>query len=420
MPDTDLDAQLTRLRNEVRGSLPVPGFEQIVARHKQRVIRRRMQIGAVVAVLVVSLAIPLLRDQMVPEPPDVASPPPSSGALETGSFLAQAQFADADHGYAIRATCKSGPRKCTTELLVTADGTHWKKRDIPRPQTAPSWSRADVHVLGPEELTLDWPLSPSAETTQVARWHSVDGGVTWTKVDVPVVVTDTVPAIPAGGVLTQSCARASSDQKLCEERGFVVVQPGTGKSVALAHQPPLIAMTAGSVPTADGVWWVAGMDPKTDHWGLGISHDDGRTWTTSVLDWGEPVYPSGWSVGSHGGTLYATAIGALPAESNGLLAVFASTDGGRSWQQTWHPQAGKAPRRVFATTVVADDGSLTINAQDDKQYRSRDGGRTFTEVPARYKYYAQRTRTGYIAGGEGNFDIMASADGLHWRKFKVG
>lgn len=264
MPDTDLDAQLTRLRNEVRGALPVPGLEQIVARHKQRVIRRRMQIGAVVAVLVVSLAIPLLRDQMVANPPKVASPPPSS-VLTTGSFIGSAEFADAEHGYAIRATCKSGPRKCGSELLVTADGTRWTKRDIPRPDTAPSWSFPHLDVLGPEEITLDWPVSPSVETTQGARWHSLDGGRTWTKVDVPVVITDTVPAIPDGGLLVQSCARTTDDGKQCQERGFVVLQPGSGESAKLANEPPLTAMLAGTAPTADGYWWVAGRDPKTDH-----------------------------------------------------------------------------------------------------------------------------------------------------------
>lgn len=419
MPDTDLDAQLTRLRDEVRDALPVPGFEKVVARHKQRVIRRRMQIGAVVAVLVVSLAIPLLRDQLVSGPPDVAARPPSS-TMDTGTFVADAEFADTEHGYAIRATCKSGPRKCTTELLVTGDGEHWQKRDIPRPGTTPSWANPDLHVLGREEITLDWPVSPSVESTQVARWHSRDAGRTWEKVDVPVVVTDTVPAIPEGGVLAQSCLRASTDGRRCEERGFVVLQPGSGESAKLANEPPLTAMLAGPAPTADGDWWVAGRDPETDHWGLAISRDDGRTWTTTILDWGEPVYPYGWSVGSQGGTLYATAIGALPSESNGLLAVFRSTDGGRNWEQTWHPVDGKPPRRVMAHTVVGADGSLRINGQDGKQYLSRNGGRTFTSVPAKYKGYAHWDRTGYVASGDTPSDLMLSADGVHWRTIRIG
>jgi hypothetical protein len=420
MPDTDLDTVLSRLRDDVRGALPVPAIEQVVARHKQRVIRRRMQVGAVVAVLVVSLAIPLLRDQIVPDRPDVASPPPPRSAYDTGTFVDFAEFADADHGYAIRSTCESGPRNCTSELLATEDGEHWKKRDIPRPETAPSWARPELIVLGPDEVTLDWAVSPAVETTRIARWHSVDAGVTWEKVDVPVLVTDTIAAIPENGVLAPTCARPSSDERQCEERGFVVVQPGTGRAAKLANSPSLIAMLAGRAPTADGYWWVAGRDSKTDHWALAISRDDGRTWTTSILDWGEPLYSYGWSVASHGGTLYASAIGALPAQSNGLLGIFRSTDGGRTWEQTWRPRDGKMPRQVVPTTVVADDGSLTINGQDEKQYRSLDGGRTFTEVPARYQGYAERTRTGYIASGEGGGSILVSDDGVHWRKVKIG
>ncbi len=421
MPDTDLDAELSCLREELRGSLPVPAFSQVVARHKQRVVRRRMQIGAVVAVLVVSLAVPLLRDQMAPDPPEVATPPPVEGLTPTGPFIAGAEFADPDHGYVIRAKCKTGPRACTSELLATDDGQHWRKRDLPRPDSAPSWSMGNLEVLGPDEITVDWPLSPVNETLRIHRSHSVDGGVTWETVLVPDVVTDTVPAIPEGGVLTQNCVRLAGAGGQCAERGVVVVLPGSGKSAALANRPPLTAMLAGTLPTRDGVWWMAGRDPATDHWGLAVSDDDGRTWTTTVLDWGEPVHSYGWSVDSQGGTLYATAIGTLPSATNGLLGVFASTDGGHSWQQTWRPAAGKEPRRVYRGTVVGEDGTLTIGGYDGKQYRSDDGGRTFTEVRARYTGYTQRSRIGYLADAtDAGADLMASADGIHWRKIKIG
>lgn len=433
MPDTDLDTELTRLREELRSSLPVPGLNQIVARHKQRVVRRRMQVGAVVAVLVVSTAIPLLRNQMSDTPPASPPPPESPFSAPDGPFISDMEFADADHGYAIRANCKNGPRVCTGELLATDDGTHWKSRHLPKPDTTPSWDRGSLSVLGPEEIAIDWSTSPAAEGTGISRAHSVDGGETWTPVEVPDVVTDTISAIPEGGVLVRTCAHLVADDPRvappgspvgdkgqCAERGFAVLQPGSGKSAVLEHRPPLTAMIAGEAPTRDGVWWVTGRDPETDHWGIAVSDDDGRSWTTTVIDLGDPVSSYGWSVDSVDGTLYATAIGALPGMNNGLLGIFRSTDGGHGWQQTWHPGDGKEPGQVYDSTIVGADGRLTISSRDDKLYESKDGGRTFTQVEARYTGYASRTRTGYIASPLAQKGLLLSEDGVHWRKYEIG
>lgn len=378
-----------------------------------------MQIGAVVAVLVVSLAVPLLRTQMVPEPaPDHA--PPVASSLPKGPFISSVDFVDTDHGYVIRSTCRGRPTSCTEELLATDDGEHWKKNRLPRPDTAPSWSRGQLQTLGRDELTVDWAQSAGLEGTRIHRKHSVDGGETWEDVAVPGVVTDTVAEIPENAALVSTCAQLVGGGQKCAERGFAVLLPGSGRSALLANRPPLTAMIAGQVPTADGKWWVAGRDPKTKSWGLAISDDQGRTWTTTVLGWAENVDPYGWSVVSQGGTLYATAIGSLPNASNGLQGIFRSPDGGHAWEQTWRPAEGKQPRRVFWHTVAAEDGTLTINAPDG-MYSSQDGGRTFTKGEQRYPGYASRTRTGYVVSpGRITNEVLLSDDGVNWRRVKVG
>lgn len=412
MPDPDLDDELARLRDRVRESLPVPGLDQVVARHRQRTTRRRMQIGAVAAVLVVSAAVPLLRTQMAPEPA-----PPAASPMPRGPFISSMDLTGTGHGYVIRATCGGRPVSCEEELLTTDDGTHWDERRLPRPDTAPSWSRGQLRSLGPDEITVDWSLS--AQATRDARVYSGDGGRTWESVAVPGVVTDTVPEIPENAILVRTCARLVGGGRMCAERGFAVLLPGSGRSALLANRPPLTAMTAGRNATFDGHWWVAGRDPKSDRWGLAVSDDDGRTWTTTILDWTDDVDPYGWSVVSQGGTLYATAIGALPNASNALAGIFRSTDGGRSWQRTWRPADGKQPRRVFSSTVAAADGTLTINAPDGT-YLSRDGGRTFTEVAARYSGYAEPTRTGYLAvSNEARNLVEVSTDGVTWRRIRI-
>ena len=418
MRDSDLDEELTRLREGVRGALPVPGFEQVVARHKQRVVRRRMQIGAAVAVLVVTLAIPLLRDQMVADPTPPASPPPNHGVMPKGPFLSDVDFFDADHGYVLRAACRNGdPLKCSEELLATSDGSHWAKRSLAKPSSVPSYARGSLKALGPEEVVIDWD---QGQGDQLHRIHSTDGGRTWQSVDVPDLVTDTVPAIPENASLIWACAQLAGGGTTCSERGFAVLLPGSGRSALLANRPHLSAMMAGAVPTLDGRWWVAGRDPKTNYWSLAISDDDGRSWTTTKLGFRESVDGFGWSVASSGGTLYASAIGALPNTSNGLAAIFRSTDGGRSWQQTWQPADDKQPRRVYGGLVAGEDGALMVNTPEGKSYTSSDGGRTFHLMKRKFGDYAFRVRAGFVAGADDSSrELQLSPDGTDWRRITI-
>lgn len=428
MPDIDLDAELANLRDGIRRSMPVPDFDRVRERSRQRVVRRRMQIGAAVAVLVVSAVVPLLRASTAPEPVPPAAPPvpvPERPRPQEGPFLHAVSFTDPDHGYALRGTCPDREyRNCTDELLVTADGGgHWETREVPSDLEMFQGQLGELRVLGPDEIVLDWRRSGDPKNARTNRAHSVDAGRTWRTVEVPPVPTDTVPSIPDGGALVPACVTLFGGGQQCAEQGVAVVLPGSGASVRLANEPPLEDVQPGQVPTADGRWWMVGRDRESRDWTLAVSDDAGRRWTTTALDWQGQVY--NWSVATNGDTLYASAVGGLPdgADHNGLLAIFRSTDGGRSWEQTWRPDADKAPRETWGHVVVADDGTLLINAAggEGRTYLSSDGGRTFTEVERRYNGGAYWVGTGWVAtAAEAHHDYQFSSNGVDWRELKLG
>jgi len=427
MPDIDLDAELAEMRESARRSMPVPAFGLVRDRHKQRTVRRRMQIGAAVAVLVVSLAVPLLRAGLAPESRPPAAPPapvPDEQQIPDGPFVLNPDFADAEHGYAIRGNCPG--RKyvnCTGELLATDDGgRRWESREIPDL----SFSKGQLpvpHVLGPQEIALDWTRPDPANNRVGRRAFSEDGGQTWRTVELPHVPTESVPAIPDGGELVRACAELVGGGQQCAARGFAVLMPGTGESALLANAPELEDVEASRAPTADGRWWLVGRAPETRDWTIAVSDDDGRTWVTSTLDWQGSALD--WSIATHDGTLYASVTGSLPfgGEEPGLLAIFRSTDDGRSWEQTWHPDEDKAPRETWGQVVVANDGNLLINAVggEGRTYLSSDGGSTFTEVERRFNGGAYWTRIGWMAfAAEVHHGHQFSPDGIDWRELKIG
>ncbi|MPZ84350.1 MAG: hypothetical protein GEV28_29730 [Actinophytocola sp.] len=427
MPDLDLDTELGRLRDGIRQSVPVPDFDRVLERSRQRVVRGRMQIAAAAAVLLVSVAVPLLRAGMAPDPVEPATPPapatPSQQMMPTEPFIFDGNFADEDHGYAMRADCDEGPapQDCAEILLATDDGgDRWTTRALPKPENLPNGALGRLWVLGEDEVAVDWNGSLAA---QARRVHSTDGGQTWHPVEVPLVVTDTVPAIPDGGVLVVGCPKLVGVGWQCDETGVDVVLPGSGEPARLANPPRLDEPQPGPITTRDGRWWVVGRQPGTRQWAAAVSDDEGRTWVISPLGFAGTPAQEGWSVVSAGDTLYASAVGMQIADRYGMLAVLRSDDGGRSWERTWQWDEDAMPRDTLGQPVGLPDGSLMINAKGGKgrTFVSEDGGRTFTEVKRRYNGGAFWTRAGYAAwpADMPNDKFQFSADGEHWRDMTI-
>jgi photosystem II stability/assembly factor-like uncharacterized protein len=105
---------------------------------------------------------------------------------------------------------------------------------------------------------------------------------------------------------------------------------------------------------------------------------------------------------------------------NGLLAIFRSTDGGRTWAQTWQAGRGQEPRSNAGVAVARADGTLTVIAESGVLYTSSDGGATFTSGPST-QVSVEWGRGGYLAHHTYPSNLFLwSPNGVSWTEFVVG
>jgi hypothetical protein len=384
-------------------SMRQPSVVRVLERSRQRAVRKRMLAAAAVAVLVVGVAVPLLRAGTPPEPapraatPTPTSTPPPDTPMVPGTTVYGVAFADPEHGYAVRAECDR--YDCTLDVLSTVDREHWTAHRVPK-EGAPPGTMGGLSVLGPDELTFD--LFPPDQPDAIRRIHSVDGGRTWRRTSAE--VAGSVTEIPPGAALYPHCV---AGRRTCDVE-IVVILPGSGRSARLAGGPRLTESSPGQFPLAGGQWWMSGTDPATHRPALAVSENDGRSWTVAA----PPRAPvdSVWSVVANDRRLYASVSGNLGTGEYGILAVYRSDDGGRSWQQTGRRLANLATGQL----VAAVDGSLLVSTLNGTALLSRNGGRTFTPVEPRFRGMASWTRHGYVTWAEPGVGIEFSSDGVHW------
>ena len=408
----------------VRAATPPPERTRLLARLRQQRVRRKTLAGAAVAVLLVGVAVPVLREA---EPKPVSQPAPPSPPRTSRIYWVD--FADREHGYALRFDCAGIPgstTSCTAAVLVTDDGAHWTARTVPRPERYGAQLTGFPRVLGPREVVVDWQTDPNSAL--VDRMHSTDSGRHWARVEVPATITRTTPAIPDGGSLMLSCARATSSGA-CETPALGVVLPGSGETALLATQPPLTEIMFDPSRMVRGDrWWVVGREPGTGRPALAISADAGRTWWTSPVGAASVGNDSSWSVGGLGQTLYAAKV-RQSLDGQGLSDLYRSDDGGRTWTNAW-PHNGQPPiRGFFGAPIVAPDGTLLLNGvtppTDDtlamESYVSDDHGATFTKATSRQVGVVYWTRAGYLSTPlvEGE-PYKLSIDGTSWEQLNIG
>ena len=412
----DLDGELAGLRETMHDSVRQPELRTVIERSRQRGARRRMQLSAAAAVLVVGIAIPVLRTTLAPVATDPVTPL-TTGATTTTSaptdpYHYDVDFADPRHGFATGWVCSDAPATCSTRFLVTDDGgEHWQLRTLPVEVSRSNFVRQ--FVFSPLRVAIG---THNLDGSDGPRFYTADAGLTWTPVTAP--GSDTAPTIPDGGLLDVACA-AGSD---CATPLLVVVAPDTGRMLPLATKPPLTNPTPASIIQLAGGWWVFGKDPATGRCALAVSRDGARSWSVRTLP--DPPDTMNYALmTAHGTTLYAAAGGEVQNAPPDLVAIFRSTDGGNTWQRTFLGDKLQTPRTLYSYPVAAADGRLILSGGSGSAWASKDGGHTFELLPsAEVTGIVRPTRGGgYLASpsfGMSNV-YKFSTDGVRWKEIIV-
>lgn len=397
---SELDTSLQELRDDLRSSITRPDLARVAGRARQRDVRRRMQIGAITAVVLVSVTVPVLRS--------LSSERPPADQAVSATMRYHVDFANATHGYALGNACaESAGDPCVFSLLATSDaGRTWQPRTLPA--NGMLTEQGGMTVLDADHLVVYAPAP--APSTYAARYKSDDAGRTWRESS---LLTREPLQIPAGAELTQLCGVVGD---CASGLGTVGVDD---RAAFLPTQPPLADPQPGRSSTAGGRYWVAGKDRSTDRWAISVTSDEGKTWSTTLVDPpGEP-YVSGmpWSVVENNGVMYATVVGAIGAGPFGLLAVYRSTDKGMSWTATWQASETNILIAVDGSPIATADGRLLVQSTVGGTLESQDG-QTFTVAEYQLPGLVMWTRAGYLAAGKDN-SYQLSSDGRVWRSFDI-
>ncbi len=429
---TDLDDRLDLLRADLTARMVAPPLSSVVARsaapHGRRLGAAMVAAAMVIAVLTTGalLARSNRHPNSTPAAPHPASsttqklapatPPQPATASELAAptpaakwfrSIASATMADPRHGFALIQTCNADGSICRNAISVTQDGTHWLGRAAPasnssQDSVAGGVAAPTVTALGPR--TVFYQASPAGARS---GFVSFDAGATWRTV--PPGVNGTVGRIPTGGVLEGMCPTGGSDP--CLTVALTVRLPGTGALAKLAQQPDIAVESANAAPLPDGSWWVTGS--RGGKPAVAVSRDDGRTWTSTLLPAVAGQYLFTSSVTGDGQRLWALVIGQLPEVKNGLLGVYGSTDGGRTWRVVRTAKAGLQPRSALGV-AIASGNSLTICDENSAQrgWVSADGGVTFAETVCPANGFPVWSASGYLSSD--GMSISVSADGSRW------
>ncbi len=228
-------------------------------------VGRHGRLAAIVAVLVVVAGVVVVSRAGVTglQPSVPPTPSPTSPPL-TGDVLYLA--AGRNTVYAVASDCL---RNCRPTLVASHnDGFRWTELRLP-----------GAAVTAP--VVRPWTLSVSGVEDLLAIEDPAAGVVTVGNTSTPFQARKIVPGAPVVRVPTdrESMTRVCAKPR-CRTPTLEYLEPRTGVRSPLATQPPFPPQVLGA---GGAQLWVAGIDPRTRHYAVAVSFDDGATWSRVPL-----------------------------------------------------------------------------------------------------------------------------------------
>jgi hypothetical protein len=243
-----------RPRRPARGRTLPSGLPATLRRHG-RVIAVVSVLVAVAGVVAISRAGVTGLQAAAPTP----SPPPLAGEVLNLT-------AGQNTIFAVASDCR---QRCRPTLVASDDDGHaWTVLRLPGPAaTAPAARTWTMAVSGVEDLLA---------IEDAAAGVLLVGNENTPFVLRKIVPGDPVARVPAGREsMTRICAKPR-----CATPTLEYVEPRTGRRGPLATQPPIPPAVLG---VGGSQLWVAGIDPRTRHYAVALSVDDGASWATAPL-----------------------------------------------------------------------------------------------------------------------------------------
>lgn len=391
-----------------------PPFEEVRAR--ARAERRRNRTAAAVTAVVVA---GLVSIGAVVERPTT---------FPHGAAVAQLQFADHSHGWALLQSC--GRQPCALQLARTDDGgQHWTRIAVPESFNADPGA-ATLTVADRNQLSVDFgrktntgggPLSAglSIKTPATVRLRAVshNGGRTWQTAPAPDVFRTGPPidALPRGwsvGVFS------SGGQGRLQ---VAATDPVDDVTRAFRQQPPVDDPNVEVPFRPGGRIWVDGYDRTRRFTPRLVESDDaGRTWVPVALPRLRPNEEVAGLFPTIGGGVY------LQSKLPGDGTVRRTWRLGGRAGSTWHLLPPLDPRPGAVVQSVLPDGELWLGGYGPTTWHTEDHGARLVQVRdpqvagrAEPVVLAGVTHDGIVYGtgqGRGRDDLVFTSadDGRHW------
>lgn len=309
-----------------------------------------------------------------------------------------------------------------TSVLRTVDGgTTWYN-------VSPGTENSMGYAVDAEFLDVDhaWVLVPDPNNMLAGSlYRTADGGATWAKSAVPFGGGDLrfidstrgwmMASLGAGagsmgvGIFQTTDSGATWTQTYTNDPN----QQGAGNSL------PLGGLKDGLTPTNMQDAWVGGITYATGVIYLYATHDGGRTWTQSSVQ-----IPDGYSQAQFettGPVFASSTVGYLPvhvSSQNGvMLAVYLSRDGGASWLLT----PSLIPMGA-STSVISEKSVVAWNGTNF--YLTTDAAQTWSTIAPDIKFSDNFAGMDFVSGstgyvltndGSGNFGLYLTTNGgVNW------